>query len=68
MSEPRKHKNTAKMRYCWNCGAEMGLIEDRHYERGDTCGRPECAREAREQAIAERDQAVEELYRDMDWL
>src|SRR5690348_11005910 len=43
-----------KMRHCWFCGDELGVIEDRHYQRGDTCGKPECEREARDQAQYER--------------
>lgn len=58
---------TAKMRHCWNCGAELGVIENKHYDRRDTCGSPECDREARNQAQAERDDAHDELDRDMGW-
>lgn len=57
-----------KMRRCWNCGTEMGLIEDRHYERRDTCGKRECEREARDEAQAEREDAHEQLDRDGSWL
>lgn len=58
---------SAKMRYCWNCGSELGVIENRFYDRSDTCGDPKCLREARDQAIAERDEAHEQLDRDMGW-
>ena len=27
----------AKMRYCWNCGVEIGVIEDKYYDSRDTC-------------------------------
>jgi len=57
----------AKMRHCWNCGAEMGVIENRYYDRGDTCGQMECEREARNAAQAEREEAHEQLDRDMGW-
>ena len=57
----------SKMRHCWNCGAEMGLVEDRHYDRSDTCGKRECDRAAREQHEAEREEAHERLDRDMGW-
>lgn len=58
---------TSKMRHCWNCGAELGFIEARHYDRTDTCGKRECEREARDQAAAEREDAHEQLDRDMGW-
>lgn len=66
MSEA-KPTSTAKMRHCWNCGADMGLIENRHYDRSDTCGRTECEREARDAARGERDDAHDRLDRDMGW-
>lgn len=56
-----------KRRHCWNCGADMGFIEDRFYDRRDTCGRRECDLNAREQDRAERDDAHDKLDRDMDW-
>jgi hypothetical protein len=58
---------TGKMRYCWNCGAEMGLIGDAYYDRSDTCGRRECERAAQEQAQAEREEAHERLDRDLGY-
>lgn len=58
---------TKKMRHCFNCGAEMGVIEDKHYDRRDTCGARECEREARYEAEAERSEAHEQLDRDMGW-
>lgn len=45
----------------------MGFIEDRFYDRRDTCGRRECDLNAREQDRAERDDAHDKLDRDMDW-
>ena len=62
---PKPHK--ARERHCWFCGASMGVIEDRYYDRGDTCGKLECDREARHAAQAERDDAHERLDRDMGW-
>lgn len=56
-----------KERFCWNCGDSMGVIEDKYYDRSDTCGKRECEREARDQARAERDEAHEKLDRDMGW-
>jgi hypothetical protein len=60
-------KSTAKMRHCWNCGAELGVLSRAQWEPGDTCGKTECEREARDQARAERDQAHEQLDRDLGW-
>ncbi len=59
--------NTAKMRYCFNCGAELEVIESRFYDRSDMCGDTACLREARYQAEAERDEAHHELDRLMGW-
>lgn len=56
-----------KERFCWCCGESMGFVENRHYERGDTCGKPACEREAREAEQMERDQAHEDLDRDRGW-
>lgn len=56
-----------KERFCPNCGASMGFIENRHYYRNDTCGRMQCERAAREDAAAEREEAHERLDRDNDW-
>ncbi len=57
----------AKMRYCWNCGEEMGVIENKFYDSRDTCGKAECNREASHAFAAERDEAHEQLDRDMGW-
>lgn len=65
MTEASKTK--ARMRYCWVCGDELGIIEDRHYNRDDTCGKRECEREARLAAIDERNEAHERLDRDMGY-
>lgn len=58
---------TAKMRHCWYCGEEMGIIESRYYDQTDTCGKLECDRAARHAAEQERDEAHEKLDRDMGW-
>jgi hypothetical protein len=62
-----KNKPTAKMRYCWNCGAELGVCEAKYYDRGDTCGSLECNREARYAAEAEREEAHRQLDEDRGW-
>ncbi len=52
----------AKQRYCWNCGEDMGFIENRYYDKFDTCGKLECQREERAAYREER----EEAHRDLD--
>lgn len=54
-------------RHCYNCGANMGFIEDRHYDRRDTCGTMECEQRYREDERAEREEAHEQLDRNMGW-
>ena len=63
-----KPKPTAKMRHCCNCCAELGVIERRHYDPLDTCGQQECERAAQDADAAERDEAHEQLDRNMGWL
>jgi hypothetical protein len=58
-------KPAGKERFCWNCGQSMGWIANYAYERTDTCGARECEREARDQEQAERDDAHDQLDRDM---
>ena len=65
MSETIKHPG--RERFCWNCGDSMGFIENRYYDRSDTCGKRECDRAARDQAAAERDEAHKQLDCDMGW-
>lgn len=55
----------AKMRYCFNCGEQLGKCAD--YDPLDTCGAKECDRAARDAARQERDEAHEQLDRDMGW-
>ena len=59
LREKRLSQPKAKERFCWNCGASMGVIENRYCT--------ECDREARYQAEAERAEAHEQLDRDMGW-
>ena len=54
-----------RMRHCFNCGAELGRYSD--YDRLDHCDARECARAARDAAEQERDEAHEQLDRDMGW-
>jgi hypothetical protein len=57
----------AKMRYCCNCGTELGVYEDKYHSSRDTCGAQACEREMRDQDAAERAEAHERLDRDMGW-
>lgn len=54
-------------RFCWNCGDSMGFVEDRYHERTDVCGKRECNRAASDAAAQERDEAHEQLDRDLGW-
>lgn len=56
-----------KERHCPYCGDSMGFIENRYYDRGDPCGKRECSRAAQNDAQAEREEAHEQLDRDMGW-
>ena len=58
---------TGKQRYCWNCGEDMGFIENRYYDKHDTCGKLECQREERNAYAAEREEAHEQLDRDLGY-
>jgi hypothetical protein len=58
----------AKMRYCFNCGAELGAYAD--YDPMDDCGARECQRAAADAAAERREEAHEQLDRDLgygDW-
>jgi hypothetical protein len=56
---------TAKMRHCFNCGAEIGIHAQ--HDPLDTCGAHECEREARNCEQQERDDAHHEIDRNMGW-
>ena len=65
MKQPKNKTLKGKRRYCWNCGADMGFIESRYYDRMDTCGERECEREARnahEQARQDAHDAIDDYY------
>ena len=57
----------AKERFCWVCGASMGVIENKHFDHRDTCGKQECERETRYTDNMERAEAHEQLDRDRGW-
>ena len=55
----------AKERFCFNCGASMGVYAD--YDRMDDCGKSECSRAVRECYEEQREEAHEQLDRDLGW-
>ena len=55
------------MRHCPYCGDSMGEIDSRYWERSDSCGKLECTRMERDTIAEEREQAHEQLDRDMGW-
>jgi hypothetical protein len=59
-------KATPRRHHCFNCGEDLGEW-DRFCDQNDTCGSAECNREAQWQAQAERDEAHEQLDRDLGW-
>lgn len=63
--EPKAHPG--KVRSCWNCGADMGFIENRYWDSRDTCGSLECSRAERDAAATERSEAHDQLDRDRGW-
>jgi len=46
MPYPERKRKPERVRYCWNCGAALGVIWAPDYDMY-TCGRSECKREAR---------------------
>lgn len=54
----------APMRRCFNCGEALGRYWD--HDRLDTCGSPECNREARNAHAEERDEAHRRVDREFD--
>ena len=55
----------AKMRFCFNCGAELGCYAD--HDPLDDCGKIECSRAARDCYQQERSEAHDQLDRDNGW-
>ena len=55
----------AKERFCFNCGASLGVYAD--YDRMDACGARECVQAARDAYVQERDEAHEQLDRDFGY-
>ncbi len=61
---PKPHPG--KIRHCWICGADMGFVANRHYDRRDTCGALECDRETRDAYEAERQEAHDAVDNDFN--
>jgi len=64
--EEKPKLDKPKMRYCFYCGAEMGVYAD--YDKLDTCGRAACDRAAKEEMRMERKEAHRRLDEDMGWI
>lgn len=56
-----------KERFCWNCGASLGQIEDRHYDRFDVCGERACNRAQRDYFEEEREERHRRIDDDYRW-
>ena len=55
----------AKMRHCFNCGKEIGGYPDAYHDRFTACH--ECQHEERDARQQEREEAHEQLDRNMGW-
>ena len=53
------------MRHCFNCGQELGVYAD--HDPMDDCGKRECVRAAQDCHEQEREEAHDNLERDMGW-
>lgn len=56
----------AKMQHCFNCGEELGVYVH-EWRDIECCGKHECQRELRNALAQEREEAHEQLDRDMGW-
>lgn len=59
--------DSPKMRHCFYCGEELGRSPSTWSDPYETCGKRECDREARDAMQGEREEAHEQLDRDMGW-
>jgi anaerobic ribonucleoside-triphosphate reductase len=60
-------KPTSRERFCCCCGASLGWLADREYERTDTCGSRQCDLEVRDMDRAEREDMHDRLDRDLGY-
>ena len=56
-----------KLSECEYCGADLGYEVDKWPDELITCGKRECERWARDEQLAAREEAHEQLDRDMGW-
>lgn len=64
-AETSPAKNIIPMRYCFNCGCEIGRS---HYaDRFASCGQGDCINAERDAHQAEREEAHEQLDRDLGY-
>lgn len=56
-----------KVSHCENCGDDIGQDVEKWPGEFVTCGKPQCDRVAREEYQAQREEAHEQLDRDMGW-
>lgn len=56
-----------KMHHCFNCGEELGPYSNAYSGRFEACGKPECQREERDAYQQEREEAHEQLDRDLGY-
>ena len=57
----------AKVKHCESCGADLFTPQTRFYGEMVTCGSSECEREARDSEQQQREEAHEQLDRDLGW-
>jgi hypothetical protein len=56
-----------KMKHCAYCGDEIGPAGFDDYRNPESCGKTECNREVRDMYAQEREEAHDQLDRDMGW-
>ena len=56
-----------KMHYCFNCGDELGAYGDFYGDRFEACSRGECQNAERDARQQEREEAHEQLDRDLGY-
>ena len=56
-----------KIHYCFNCGDELGRFGTGYSYRFEACGKAECQRAERDAYQQEREEAHEQLDRDLGY-
>lgn len=56
-----------KMKHCAYCGEEIGLCSPAYFRDPEACGKRECQREVAAMYREEREEAHEQLDRDMGY-